>query len=190
MRKLIWALVPLLVIAAACSALYAGAPTLIREGIATTAKGMNAASVGTDSPTAMLMEVKASKQGVIVGASPDGRIPVLMLHHLITAPRDAATGLATGKRIHQQLVISKAVDKSTPGLYAALTTNEMLPKVTIKWYRGSENYFITELANAVISSIEVQPGTPSGQVENVSFSYQQITWTSLPDNHQATDDAH
>jgi type VI secretion system secreted protein Hcp len=151
---------------------------------------MNAASVGTDAPSAMLMEVKASKQGVIAGESPDGRIPVLMLQHLVTAPRDAATGLATGKRIHQPLVISKAVDKSTPGLYAALTTNEVLPKVTIRWYRGSEDYFITELSNAVITSIEVQPGTPRGQVESVSFSYQQITWTSLPGNQQTTDNAH
>jgi type VI secretion system secreted protein Hcp len=189
MRRYIWVLALLGAVCIAGSVLYAGAPLRVRGTVGTAERVPVAASVGTDDPTALLMEVKASKQGVLPGAAPDGRIPVLTLQHLITAPRDA-TGLPTGKRIHQPLVISKAVDTSSPGLYAALTTNEVLPKVTIKWYRGSENYFITELTNAVISSIDVQPGTPGGEVEKVAFAYQKITWTSLPDNHVAMDDAH
>ena len=192
MGKWTWLSLALVLVLAVGTALYAGVPISIRQvgAIGRTVTDTPAASVGTDAPTAMFMEAKGSKQGVIPGAAPDGRIPVLSLRHQVTAPHDAATGIATGKRIHQPLTISKAVDKSTPMLYAALTTNETLPKVTIKWYRGSENYFITELTNATINSIEVKPGTPGGLVEEVSFSYQRISWTSLPDNHQAMDDAH
>ena len=190
MRKHIWALALLAAVVAAGSVLYAAGPLRGRVPIVVTEALPGAAAVGTETPTAMLMEVKGSKQGMLPGASPDGRIPVLMLQHLVTAPRDPASGLPSGKRTHQALVVSKAVDKSTPGLYAALTTNEVLPRVTIRWYRGSESYFVTELTNAVITSIELQPGTPRGQVESVAFSYQKITWTSLPDNATAMDDAH
>ena len=54
--------------------------------------------------------------------------------------------------------------------------------------RGSLTVRITK--DATVAWRAEPPGTPGGEVEKVAFAYQKITWTSLPDNHVAMDDAH
>lgn len=39
------------------------------------------------------------------------------LSHSVVSPRDAASGLATGKRMHKPMVITKSLDKSSPQLF-------------------------------------------------------------------------
>jgi type VI secretion system secreted protein Hcp len=136
-------------------------------------------------PTAITMEVKGAKQGVIPGSQADGTIAVLNMRHQLTAPRDPASGLPTGKIINAPLYISKAIDRSSPRLFAALTTNENLPTVTIRWYRGSDQYFTITLKNAHIASIATRPGDPTGQFEEVGFDYASITWTWEADQSSA-----
>jgi hypothetical protein len=71
MGKWTWLSLALLLVLAAGTALYAGVPISIRQAgaIGRTVTDTPAASVGTDAPTTMFMEVKASKQGVIPGAA-------------------------------------------------------------------------------------------------------------------------
>jgi type VI secretion system secreted protein Hcp len=144
---------------------------------------MAAPAVGA--PTAITMEVKGSKQGMIPGSGPNGTIAVLNMRHQMTASRDSASGLYTGKIVNSPLYISKAIDRSTPRLYAALTDNETLPTVVIRWYRGSEQYFTITLKNAGISSIATKPGDPTGQFEEVGFDCKNITWTWEADQSSA-----
>ncbi|MEK7863105.1 MAG: type VI secretion system tube protein TssD, partial [Chloroflexota bacterium] len=76
------------------------------------------------------LTLKGQKQGDIKGSvtqkGREGSISVQYLQSKIVSPRDAASGLATGKRQHEPLVVRKTVDRSTPLLLNALVTNENL----------------------------------------------------------------
>lgn len=53
------------------------------------------------------------------------------LSHSVTSPRDAASGLATGKRQHKPLAITKEWNKSSPQLFSLVVT-ESGSSVTIQ----------------------------------------------------------
>lgn len=53
------------------------------------------------------------------------------LSHSIKSPRDAASGLATGKRMHKPMTITKQLDKSSPQLFT-LVVPESGSSVTIQ----------------------------------------------------------
>jgi type VI secretion system secreted protein Hcp len=120
--------------------------------------------------------------------------------HEVIIPRDPQSGQPTGQRVHKPLTITKVFDKASPLLYAALTTGERLPKCTIKWWRTStagvqEHYFTTELVDAIIVSIKARmpncqdPGMAHfTHLEDVSFTYRQITWTHEVGGTSGTDD--
>src|SRR6476660_8769187 len=59
------------------------------------------------------------KQGVFQGSN-GPTIPINAIGHEIISPRDAASGLPTGKRQHKPFVITKQIDKSTPLFLNAL----------------------------------------------------------------------
>lgn len=46
----------------------------------------------------------------------------VVLSHSVVSPRDAASGLATGKRQHKPMSISKTMDKSSPKLFNLVVT--------------------------------------------------------------------
>ncbi|WP_052573398.1 type VI secretion system tube protein TssD [Haloferula sp. BvORR071] len=133
--------------------------------------------------------VKGKKQGIIKGELADDTIEALAYQHEITVPTDPTTGQSTGRRQHKPLTIVKAIDKSTPGLYAMIVTNEA-SDVTLKFYRKdpkdgvTKNYYTIVLKNAFISNIRGwKPNTRdlsadrAGDLEEVSFRYQTITGT-------------
>ena len=155
------------------------------------------------------MKVKGQKQGNIQGSvtqkGREGSIAVIAFQHSIVSPHDTATGLPTGKRSHRPMSITKATDKATTHLYAALTTNENLPDVTIDFWEpqikagagvGAEVQFYTvKLSNATISSItQVLPNVddPAQQKmplhEVVEFTYRKIEWIWRDGNTTASDD--
>lgn len=81
------------------------------------------------------------------------------------APRDAASGLPTGKRQHKPVTITKQVDKSSPLLAKALADGTDLSNVTI-----SVDGNVTVLKSARVVSIdrdrsgnEIITLSPSGQ---------------------------
>ena len=81
------------------------------------------------------LKLKGQKQGTIKGSvtqkGREGKIAVIAVTHEIISPRDAASGLPTGKRMHKPFVITKVItkklDKSSPLLYNALVNNENIP---------------------------------------------------------------
>jgi len=88
-----------------------------------------------------------------------GTILVYAMGHDVTIPRSPTDGLATGKRVHGPLTVTKEFDKSSPKLYQALCTGEHLKTVTLKWYRitkqgTEEHYFTHVLEDAIIVSIK------------------------------------
>jgi len=119
--------------------------------------------------------------------------------HEVTIPCDPQSGQVVGQRVHKPLIITKAFDKSSPLLFQALTTNECLSKVEIKWFRatksGSEHYYTTTLEDAAIVNIKgymhnCQDLSNSHyvQMEDVQFSYRKITWTHVVANTSGSDD--
>jgi len=103
------------------------------------------------------------------------------------------------ERVHSPVTITKALDRTSPLLYASLCGNKPLDKVTFKFYRitptGHEEHFYTiELENALI--VEVEPWMPNAldeskadhpYMENVSFRFKRIRWEWLPDGIESED---
>src|SRR5215813_9400185 len=113
------------------------------------------------------LRLKGQKQGEIKGSvTQKGRessIMVIAMSHEIISPRDPASGLPTGKRMHKPFVITKEIDKSSPLLYNALVNNENIsewelqywtPQVKAQQGVGTEvQHYTVRLVNANIASI-------------------------------------
>jgi type VI secretion system secreted protein Hcp len=142
------------------------------------------------------MSVKGQKQGLFKGGviqkGREGKIGVIAMSHEIVSPRDAASGLPTGKVQHKPLTVTVEWDSAIFQFYNALFANETLSEVTIDFFApsmlgqvggaGAEVNFVTvNLTNASIASIRSQqPNTKDpNQVRykeylEVSFTYQKI----------------
>ncbi|GAA4752049.1 Hcp family type VI secretion system effector [Flavisolibacter ginsenosidimutans] len=154
------------------------------------------------------LTVTGQKQGQIKGGvtqkGREGSVAVYAVDHEIISPRDASSGLPTGKRQHKPITITKELDKATPLLYKALVSNENLTEVVLKFFAANPNgievnSYIIKLTNASIASIhtdmennKIDPGTKLPVLELVSFTYQKIEWTwvdggiTAGDNWQAS----
>lgn len=143
----------------------------------------------TNAAETIRMTVTGQTSGAIQGDRADGKIDTLAFQHEIVSPRDAASGLPTGRRQHQPITIVKAIDKATPLLHKLLTNNENA-QVVLDFYRKNaqtgdpEKYYTITLLNASVSSIrDWKPNTRdlsadrAGDLEEISFTYQRITWT-------------
>ncbi|MFM2484672.1 Hcp family type VI secretion system effector [Celerinatantimonas yamalensis] len=109
-------------------------------------------------------------------------------HHKVTVPTDIQSGQPTGQRSHRPFRFSVSLNKAIPLLYNALASGEILPTVTLNWYRTSiegkqERFFTTELTDAVIVDIDAymphcqEPNDQSyTQIIEVSMSYRKIDW--------------
>jgi type VI secretion system secreted protein Hcp len=114
---------------------------------------------------------------------------VIAVTHEVLSPRDAASGLPTGKRMHKPLTITKELDRSSPQLYSALVNNENITEWTLQFSRadrtGAEKPAYTiKLTSASIASIEfVMPNNRAPELaklaeyEQVAFTYGKIEWT-------------
>ena len=56
-------------------------------------------------------------------------------NHEVISPRDAASGLPTGKRQHKPLSVTGMVDKATPILYNILVNNENITDFALRLWR-------------------------------------------------------
>lgn len=155
------------------------------------------------------LKLKGQKQGDIKGSvtqkGRENKIEVIAVAHEIVSPRDPASGLPTGKRMHKPLVITKELDKSSPLLYNVLTNNENISEWELQFWTpqlkaatgvGSEvqHYTIT-LKNANIASIAFRMANNKHpdlmkfkEYEEIAFTYQKITWTWNDGGVMAEDD--
>jgi type VI secretion system secreted protein Hcp len=150
------------------------------------------------------LRLKGQKSGEIKGAAVQrgrvGSIAVIAFDHQIVSPRDIQSGLPTGQRMHKPLVITKEVDGSSPVLWNILCTNENIVEWELRFWQltatGSESqYFTIRLVNANIAAIHLQ--MPDNKLaasaalkerEEISFTYQKISWTYETGSITAQDD--
>jgi type VI secretion system secreted protein Hcp len=148
------------------------------------------------------MTVIGELQGAIDGSCDmlgrEGTILVQAVDHTVEVPTDEG-GVATGRRVHRPLTITKEIDKSTPMLLQALCSNERLSELTLDWYRvdetgGQELYFSIRMKSAYVT--RVHPWLPNAldkdvaglrHMEDVSFVYESIRWTWEPDGIEFED---
>jgi type VI secretion system Hcp family effector len=132
----------------------------------------------------------------------EGSIEVVYYEQKSTQALNARTGIASGRRQHNPIVIRKPLDKSSPSLRKALVQSQKID-ATIKFFRANadgalENYYNVSIKAGAIGSIdEYSPdnnslaGSEGGghPLEEVSFSFQSITWqfgeTSFTDSISA-----
>lgn len=154
------------------------------------------------------LKLKGQKQGEIKGSvtqkGRENKIMVIAARHEIASPRDAASGLPTGKRMHHPFVITKEVDKSSPLLYTAMVGNENLTEWELQFWRPSQatatgagaerQYYTVKLTNANIANITFHmPNNKDpnllklAEYEEVSFVYQKIEWLWVDGGITSTD---
>ena len=89
----------------------------------------------------------------------------------VTAPRDMATGMASGKRMHKPFTITKEVDKASPLLMKACASGQHFPQVDVQLGSG-EKYTLTDV---MVASDQKSGGEKP--METISFTYQKIEMT-------------
>jgi type VI secretion system secreted protein Hcp len=151
-----------------------------------------AAAQGGKSPagTRIFLTIEGTKQGKIKGEPGLGdRIPALRVSYEVTAPRDIATGQASGKRQHGAVMVVKDWGAASPQLLQALAQNEILKSVLIEFFRtgagGQEEATeILRLSDATISKMKMTVSDassgdgPAGRlIDEVSFTFRKIEIT-------------
>ncbi|MBI4954207.1 MAG: type VI secretion system tube protein Hcp [Myxococcales bacterium] len=155
------------------------------------------------------LKLKGQKSGEIKGSvtqkGRENKIMVIAVAHSIVSPRDAASGLPTGKRMHKPYVITKELDKSSPLLYNMLVNNENVSEWELQFWTpqlaaaggvGAEKqHYTVKLTNANIASIDFRmlnnknpELTRYAEYEEVAFTYQKIEWTWMDGGITALDD--
>lgn len=140
------------------------------------------------------VSIKGRKQGQFAGESVreahKDRLVGLGFTYELTAPRDAATGQASGKRQHAPVTLVKEWGAASPQLQQAAATNEVLD-VVLEFMRtgpdGAESVFERiHLTNATISSLKRMAGdtvtyanSPT-TLEEITFGYEKLDFEKAP----------
>jgi type VI secretion system secreted protein Hcp len=126
------------------------------------------------------------------------KIKGLAFHYQVTSPRDSATGQASGKRQHSPVTFVKMWGASSPQLFEAAVTNEVLNSVLFEFVdtdqEGQERVFQTiKLTNATVASIKQDASAAYGghdlqDLEEVSIVFQAIEMENKTTQTVASDD--
>jgi type VI secretion system secreted protein Hcp len=108
----------------------------------------------------------------------------------VRTAREAGSGMATGRRQYEPMLIRKRIDKSTPLIAKALTQNEVIEAV-FKFFRPNptgdgttEQFYTIEITGGRVASQRmwspdtiVPASATEPPLEEVSFVFHTITWT-------------
>ena len=150
------------------------------------------------------LKLKGQTSGEIKGSvtqkGRENKIMVFAFDHEIVSPRDAASGLPTGKRMHKPVKLLCEIDKATPMMYNILVTNENITEFELQFWKpsptGAENQFYTvKLTNANLSHIAAHSANNKDpllmkypDMIDYYFTYQKIEWTWVDGGIMAADD--
>ena len=114
---------------------------------------------------------------------------VVYKQSVVTA-REAGSGMATGRRQYEPLMIRKRIDKSSPLLFKALVENQKIDAV-FKFFRPAptgdgttEQFYTVSIKDGRIASMKqyindtfVPATTTDPPLEEVTFVFHTIAWT-------------
>jgi type VI secretion system Hcp family effector len=129
----------------------------------------------------------------------DNTMTITGPHTKVTSKlRDATTVMnVTLKNVaskqHDVITITRERDASSPVLFNALSTKEVLTQVSFKVFKPGDpqSYKTITLTNATITRINQTHAAAGGhtqELEEISFTFQKITFTNAIHSKSATDD--
>lgn len=143
-------------------------------------------------PTPIYMWIKDEtgaqlKGSVVMTDDRMGSIEVIEMNHMIEIPTDKHSGLLTGMRRHDAVMLKKAVDRSSVDLFQAVTTGRNLKEVVLRFYeinrQGVEQEYyriiyedvkITSF-NTVLSNVKDPAGERLPHLEEIALRYKRMT---------------
>lgn len=142
------------------------------------------------------IKITGTKQGIFKGESVakghENTTQITSYTFEENSPRDPQTGLPTGRRLIRPITVVKDWGASSPMIYQALATNEVLKEVKIDFFTinpqvGMEfNERTIILTDATISNVKDVTATVNGDLvdaEAITFTFQRIRMT---DNKSGT----
>jgi type VI secretion system secreted protein Hcp len=143
------------------------------------------------------VSIVGRRQGKFNAEGGFGKIKGLAFHYEVTAPRDSASGQATGKRQHSPVTFVKEWGASSPQLLTAAVDNELLDSVLFEFIEtnpaGEEFVYHTiKLTNASVASIKQDAKAAAGghdlqDLEEISIVFQSIEMANLDGKTTAAD---
>lgn len=133
-------------------------------------------------------EAQGEIKGSVTQAGREDSIMVIAYNHEVVSPRDAASGLPTGKRQHAPLRITKEIDKSTPLLMNAWANGERMTHFELRFWQPSATghevqFYSILLYDAQIISIRQEmlnnkypENMQHKEREYITFVYRNIEW--------------
>jgi type VI secretion system secreted protein Hcp len=134
--------------------------------------------------------IRGNKQGIFKGqtvqSGHQGQITGFQFLMQLSAPQNMATGQASGKRQYAPVTFTKEWDASSPQIFEAVSSNEVLSLVEFDFVRAGaggqdEVYETIKLTNATISAVKRYMGFPDAgeppdprQLEDVSLTFSKI----------------
>jgi type VI secretion system secreted protein Hcp len=97
----------------------------------------------------------------------------------VSSPRDAASGLATGKRQHKPFTVTRPVDALAPSLFTGLQNNQALGSVKIELQRPNSKGVVATYAtytygNAHLSAVDDSGAAGSTPEQRLELVYETI----------------
>lgn len=148
--------------------------------------------------------VTGAKQGVFKGSSTqkgrEGKIHAIAVSYGVAVPRDASSGLATGKRVEKPVTFSLEWDGCSPQFFAAAYTNENLTSVLFEYFStgrdGIEKVDHTvkiSMANIIditqsYAATQLDGKADGRDIQTVSLAFQTIEISSNVSGLTAVDD--
>jgi type VI secretion system secreted protein Hcp len=118
----------------------------------------------------------------------------------VKAPTDRASGMASGKRQHGAITITKEWGASSPQFFQALVTNELLKSVVLQFVTADPNtgeetiYHKITLTNARIIQINAfkdravqREFNETPELESISLSFEKIEIENVKGKTKASD---
>lgn len=143
------------------------------------------------------MKVNGTIQGLFKGDDNAGpraanQINVTDYQFELTAPRDIASGQASGKRVYKPMVITHVMGGSSPQFLRAAATGERLKSVVINFYRTDRsgrdvNYYRVTLTDAFLSDVKQYSGG-TDVLEDDSFFFRKVEQQDLIAHTDFVDD--
>jgi type VI secretion system secreted protein Hcp len=142
-------------------------------------RGTRAADIG--------LKITGKTQGEFKGGTlkkdRKNEFDIWSVYHTVESPRDAQSGMATGRRVHNAIVLVGETTGGVAQMYTALFKNETLSKVVIEYWRSSkegkqEVYFSITLENGFLlelENIQDETGRPCFRA-HITYQSIELTW--------------
>lgn len=128
------------------------------------------------------LTVIGAKQGKFKGefltssGKTNNQIPISAISDDVATPTDIATGMASGKRQHKPITITKSLGASSIQFYNAMITNEKLSvEIDLMNSGATASQFVIKLTDALVSAIHLG-ADKTGAEQSVSLTFQKIEY--------------